>query len=289
MKVNKRWDEFELCLLNECDDSYQLSQILNRSEAAIQRKLKTLAEQISFQHSTRKEGWMHSDIKFVVTQLPKRGIEYCVKYLQRPYVSVYAIYKQYNPDIRQVQHTPWQLKWDYLLYPDMPIKSIDARAKLLGCSIKTAKQRLTTLFAPLPEELQTPTRSAGHTAALLFCNQFFDEHRVVIEENYNNLRFPDSQRLMHFDIVVYDYDNLGTDIIVEYQGQQHFEPIKYFGGLEKFYRTQACDQHKRNAIRSCPTTIYVEIPYTWNNQENSLIKLLQQYGVQIDEQISISG
>ena len=63
------------------------------------------------------------------------------------------------------------------------------------------------------------------------------------------------------------------NIVIEFQGEQHFKPIKKFGGLEKFLERQEHDRIKRkfcldNNIKE------IEIPYT---EYNKIMKILEPY------------
>ena len=50
-------------------------------------------------------------------------------------------------------------------------------------------------------------------------------------------------------------------ILIEFQGRQHYEPIEYFGGTERFKKQQAYDQKKREYCKK-NHLVLLEIPYS---------------------------
>ena len=77
------------------------------------------------------------------------------------------------------------------------------------------------------------------------------------------------------------YLELGEKKIgVEYQGVQHYKPVKYFGGNKSFKNQKIKDKKK---IKLCNQNkiILIEFPYTLDNTANNLLKLLGSKGVHI--------
>lgn len=62
---------------------------------------------------------------------------------------------------------------------------------------------------------------------------------------------------------------------IEYQGEQHFFPIKHWGGEPALKKVQERDQEKRIACRMRGIKL-VEIPYSWDGGKNSLLEQIQQ-------------
>lgn len=54
--------------------------------------------------------------------------------------------------------------------------------------------------------------------------------------------FPDLKRIKNLS---YDFFIPSMDILIECQGQQHYEPVEFYGGTERFALQQECDQLKR--------------------------------------------
>lgn len=85
----------------------------------------------------------------------------------------------------------------------------------------------------------------------------------LLNENFNleeQVRFNDLPRLS-FDFYLPDYD-----VLIEYQGEQHYKPIKYYGGLETFKKQIKRDERKRNYAEKNGFML-LEIPYTYNTVE----------------------
>lgn len=60
--------------------------------------------------------------------------------------------------------------------------------------------------------------------------------------------FPDlygDEGLLRFDFAILDKKE-NPILLIEYQGIQHYKPIEYFGGSERFIKQQAYDNKKRN-------------------------------------------
>lgn len=85
--------------------------------------------------------------------------------------------------------------------------------------------------------------------------EYIQEHRVVISRNK---RF------------IYDFYIPSENIMIEYDGIQHFKPIKFFGGVKAFKRGKYrdlmkdlyCDYHNLNLIR---------IPYFYSSNLNEYL------------------
>ena len=72
---------------------------------------------------------------------------------------------------------------------------------------------------------------------------------------------------LKFDFAVFD-SNKNLVALIEYQGEQHYEPVAFFGGEKKFDRQQENDNAKR---RYCVTRgiRLIEVPY-WGKIEDYL-------------------
>lgn len=75
---------------------------------------------------------------------------------------------------------------------------------------------------------------------------------------------------LKFDFAIFD-KNEKLIALVEYQGEQHFEAVKFFGGEKKFERQQENDETKRRYCKSKNIRL-IEIPY-WENID----KYLEQF------------
>lgn len=72
-----------------------------------------------------------------------------------------------------------------------------------------------------------------------------EQYKIPFAEEYE---FPDlistSGRHLRFDFAVFDDDG-SLDFLIEYQGKQHYESIKYFGGDKANQRQKYNDSMKR--------------------------------------------
>jgi len=101
---------------------------------------------------------------------------------------------------------------------------------------------------------------------------------VVSQHKYNECKNSLSCRQYKFDIYLpYNKNNIKknknipkTGIIFEYDGRQHFEPIEYFGGENKFRKQVHSDREKNLFCRNYkPNPIkLVRIPYTSKTKED---------------------
>ena len=74
----------------------------------------------------------------------------------------------------------------------------------------------------------------------------------ILRDNHLNYdieySFPDlissSGRALRFDFVVFDDDG-NIDFLIEYQGEQHYESFKHFGGKKNLARQKYNDNQKR--------------------------------------------
>ena len=76
------------------------------------------------------------------------------------------------------------------------------------------------------------------------------------EKTFDNCRFPKSNYKARFDFYLPDYN-----ILIEYDGIQHFEPVTKFGGEEKLLTTQERDSFKNQWCKE-NNIILIRIPYT---------------------------
>ena len=69
--------------------------------------------------------------------------------------------------------------------------------------------------------------------------KILDRYKIAYEypKKFDNLR---AKRLLHYDFYLPEYN-----VLIEYQGGQHYEPVDYFGGNKKFREQQKHDEMKR--------------------------------------------
>ena len=84
---------------------------------------------------------------------------------------------------------------------------------------------------------------------------------MIFQEEYS-FKGLNSQngRALRFDFAVFDDDG-ELDFLIEYQGKQHYQPVRKYGGRQGFYQQQFNDNQKRRFCALHNITL-VEIPYT---------------------------
>lgn len=80
------------------------------------------------------------------------------------------------------------------------------------------------------------------------------EHKIKYEIQYG---FPDlvGGLPLKFDFAIFD-KNDKLLALVEYQGEQHFEIVDFFGGEKKFERQQMNDEMKRSYCKNTQKIAY---------------------------------
>ena len=80
---------------------------------------------------------------------------------------------------------------------------------------------------------------------------------------------------LRFDFAI--FKNKKLICLIEYQGQQHFESVDYFGGQEKFNKQQTYDSQKREYCKRNSIRL-IEIPYyDYNNLSLEYIQKMIDY------------
>lgn len=98
--------------------------------------------------------------------------------------------------------------------------------------------------------------------------EFFGEENVIWNHTTPTLRFNESKRPVELDIFIPSYA-----LAIEYQGIQHYEPIKFFGGEQQLEARRKRDNEKREICLKNGITL-VEVPYTWNGNKSEIRKLI---------------
>ena len=84
-----------------------------------------------------------------------------------------------------------------------------------------------------------------------------EEHQIPYEKEktFENCINPETNKRYRFDFFI------NNEYIVEFDGEQHFKPIEYFGGQEYFETCQARDKRKNEYCKQNNIPI-IRIPYT---------------------------
>lgn len=84
------------------------------------------------------------------------------------------------------------------------------------------------------------------------------ENNINYQKQYS---FKDlkEKRVLRFDFAIFNNDNK-LKCLIEYQGEQHFKIVEYFGGEENFIKQQKYDEEKRKYCERNNIKL-IEIPY----------------------------
>lgn len=116
------------------------------------------------------------------------------------------------------------------------------------------------------------------------CNESKGEEKIadyLLKNNFNfdrQFKFEDcvNENILRFDFVVYeDVSKCKIKCLIEYDGIQHFEPVDFFGGIEKFHYTVNNDKIKNKYCNDNNIKLF-RIPfYKFNEIESELDLLLK--------------
>ena len=97
----------------------------------------------------------------------------------------------------------------------------------------------------------------------MFIGDFLQNLNV---EFISQKRFPDCMNQKDSNTLPFDFYLQSYNIVIEYDGEHHFQPINGWGGEEKFVITQQNDCIKNNYCNINNITL-VRIPYTYTKDE----------------------
>lgn len=102
------------------------------------------------------------------------------------------------------------------------------------------------------------------------CNSSHGETYIVnyLEKEHLKYEYPKLfSDLKHKDYLHYDFFIPSLNVLIEYQGEQHYHPVEHFGGKEKFKDQVLHDNIKRRyALKNGYQLI--EVPYTVSTQSS---------------------
>lgn len=88
-----------------------------------------------------------------------------------------------------------------------------------------------------------------HNHGCPICNESKGEKRIRKWLTKNNIRF---ERQAKFEncknksLLPFDFYIPSKDLLIEFQGEEHYKPVKYFGGAQKFTKIQENDKIKKS-------------------------------------------
>lgn len=108
--------------------------------------------------------------------------------------------------------------------------------------------------------------------------KIFQEHNIKYRVEFS---FPDlygigNKNLLRFDFAIFDSEN-NIKCLIECQGEQHYKPIKEFGG-DNQYEAQVKNDNLKHMYVEKRKIPLIEIPYTCNTYEKE-INYLKKTGI----------
>jgi hypothetical protein len=114
------------------------------------------------------------------------------------------------------------------------------------------------------------TCSAGESKL----RRILDEMKIEWTNGSHEIRNPLTGYLLQWDILIWQF---GEPIFIEYDGRQHFEVVKHFGGQVKFDALQARDKLKDDYCRD-EGYLLLRIPYTqYENMEAIVVDFIRSH------------
>ena len=108
------------------------------------------------------------------------------------------------------------------------------------------------------------------------CKRFNSKGEIKIKKflDNNNINYEQQKHFKELNQLSFDFYISNKNILIEYQGEQHFHSIKFFGGETKYLKQIENDNIKREFCKN-NNFILLEIEYfNYNNIENILNKWL---------------
>lgn len=112
----------------------------------------------------------------------------------------------------------------------------------------------------------------GISKTELLVSQFLSQNGFYYESQkiYPDLR-GDTGYPLSYDFLIYvDFNPV---LLIECQGRQHYEPVEFFGGEERFVIQQKNDEYKRRYAKKLGIEL-LEIPYTCSS-EDEIVQLIK--------------
>jgi len=130
-----------------------------------------------------------------------------------------------------------------------PIEIVEYGSKdgnIWRCKCNCGCQR-EDILVPAHSLLSNNTQSCGkyrRSHGELSIENFLKEHNIKykIEYSFNDLIVKETGKKLRYDFAIFKNNFLYC--LIEYDGEQHFKPIEYFGGEEEFIKRQKHDNLK---------------------------------------------
>ena len=93
-----------------------------------------------------------------------------------------------------------------------------------------------------------------------FIKNILEVKKVNYSQQYVFNDLLGDEKPLRFDFALLTKDNKPY-VLIEFQGKQHYAPVEYFGGQERFEQQQRYDEKKREYCKKHNLTL-IEFPYT---------------------------
>lgn len=111
------------------------------------------------------------------------------------------------------------------------------------------------------------------------CKRFNSKGEIKIKKflENNHINYETQKHFSKLKQLSFDFYLPENNILIEYQGEQHFQPIKFFGGEKKYFKQVENDNLKRDFCKN-NNYILIEIGYfDYDNIDGILNKWLNDY------------
>lgn len=109
------------------------------------------------------------------------------------------------------------------------------------------------------------------------CKVSLGEEKIAKFLEFNNVEFIPQYRVSKDNRYRYDFYLPDLGILIEYDGEQHFRPVDYFGGVTAFEETKRRDREK-NEIAKCLGYKLIRVSYKkFDTLEDHLSRAIDRY------------
>lgn len=114
------------------------------------------------------------------------------------------------------------------------------------------------------------------------------ERKIRLFLQQHNVLFEEQKRFDNFKRYPYDFWLPEYNLLIEFQGKQHYEPVEHFGGIESFIHQQEIDNKKRLFANQNGIELFT-IRYTLLPQIDYLLTQRLSLGSSENETIVVSN
>ena len=138
------------------------------------------------------------------------------------------------------------------------------------------------IICPIHGEFwQAPTNHIDGKCGCPDCNKLFNEKKIGAFLNENGIRYIKQKTFKWLGKLRLDYYLVDYNIAIEYQGEQHFHPVKYFGGNKRFIDRIERDKRKKelcdkNNVKILYVSFYKKPTYDVINNFKDLLYEIQR-------------